>query len=649
MLTAVCSVNFHLIEGQTVDAIYPEDALDDRELSLVSLSSFPDSMSFEIATTRSSVRDTSFSFVIPRTRYPASSLHGHVFCRQRFDESMPRGGDQRAIVVLSEYPLQDTLSSLALHYGPLCLGCTSSQALATTFIHHDLWSTSSIKWGSSFEIALAARSIRINLPEASTLPNSVLTATAENRPTGPEIVLDYLLHNLDEQTGIPACYVHSTPPNQLASGVFSSPAVDLFSPLSCILQHTWTLWEIMMLGDPLMVVSPSPAMSSSTVYSLLSLVGPFPYNNQYRPFFSVHDPCFPMLARGSVPLRTGTLDPIDGNSNATQQTAPTLIGITNPHLLKAFSRWPNVVSTGYTASTGTTITGNGIIPSIGNHSSKEEVSSASRRSLSGSIGVVRSVSMSITSTAIASKWSGIFQRYRHPKGPESLLSVPADTAWLSHRPHTCPDQQLLSDLAQYRPGDSGARRIRIAHANTNVLRKHFDELTRAFLYPLLECIHRHSPRGGGDDGGGNYVNGHLSKEEDRCLLYRNVDIDDILQDLSDRPNEDFPKIVLERFYSRKSLIEFYSLFLRSNTFIQWWKVRCCIADIWQSIVWRENQCGGFHEQQLQQYFDVQDQLKLCQTLNTSHQYALLEELKRMHGELPDASRNVLVSMDTRRF
>lgn len=56
--------------------------------------------------------------------------------------------------------------------------------------------------------------------------------------------------------------------------------VDVFTPFSALLQHLWALWEMMLLAEPLLVVSPSPGGS---------LPPPLPQQHQTSP------PCLPTL------------------------------------------------------------------------------------------------------------------------------------------------------------------------------------------------------------------------------------------------------------------------------------------------------------------------------------------------------------------
>lgn len=65
------------------------------------------------------------------------------------------------------------------------------------------------------------------------------------------------------------------------------------------------------------------------------MLAPLPYAPDFRPYLTIHDPCFAGLAAGALPG--------PGNS------LPSLLGVTNLYFVKALSTWPNVLSTGYAA------------------------------------------------------------------------------------------------------------------------------------------------------------------------------------------------------------------------------------------------------------------------------------------------------------
>lgn len=56
-----------------------------------------------------------------------------------------------------------------------------------------------------------------------------------------------------------------------------------------MLTHVQTLWELMLLGEPLVVLAPSPAVSSEMVLALISCLQPLKFCCDYRPYFTIHD------------------------------------------------------------------------------------------------------------------------------------------------------------------------------------------------------------------------------------------------------------------------------------------------------------------------------------------------------------------------
>lgn len=79
-----------------------------------------------------------------------------------------------------------------------------------------------------------------------------------------------------------------------------------------VLTKLWLLWELALLGEPTMVVAPTPSDSSGAVAALLSLVAPLPCALDFRPYFTIHDPIFASLAAtppGARATRRGGVAP----------------------------------------------------------------------------------------------------------------------------------------------------------------------------------------------------------------------------------------------------------------------------------------------------------------------------------------------------
>lgn len=608
-LVALCEVVFHVDNGNQVEHMWPPGALSAAEQQDVAFSSFPDSLSCELRST-SSVRDSCFSFRLRRRR-PApgapADLYGHVFCRARTDERLRRGCEQRSIVLLSHLPLFALLEPLARLVGPAVLSY-GERALRQVFEEVGRWPP--LAWGERMDLPLLGgqHTLTVRLPMLTSLPASAVPAAvaaalgahephqqqqqngaaaepaaaaagdaaaaaaaadsdaaapgpAAQQPAvaSPAQVAAALAEELDG-TGLPVCLLPQAYGQQeLEASPFGD--CDCYTPLRASLQHLWSLWELLLLGEqPLLVLAPSPGKPSllvqrlvcasaanhvctplptcpccrshppprlprhcpagacsAAVAALLSLLAPLPYSPDFRPYFTIHDPSFASLAAsGAAPSPASGL--------------PLVLGATNLYLLKAPPGWPNVLSTGYTAAT--------LAPS----SSSERLEDAAGNGGGGGGGMRHSESGASmgSSSSGSGAGSGLGSRHgsaswlggalrRQPASPAALLSAPVDHCWLRHKPCVRPDKQLLQQLVQ--PQGSGGRLLgavyaggglwelslprvpstaphphhlscaadpadkwrRLAAVNSGIIRRHFQELTKALLFPLLPYLSPAAP------------------------------------------------------------------------------------------------------------------------------------------------------------
>ncbi|EAW65346.1 hypothetical protein FLJ34969, isoform CRA_b, partial [Homo sapiens] len=59
--------------------------------------------------------------------------------------------------------------------------------------------------------------------------------------------------------------------------------------LEAVFLHSQMLWELVLLGEPLVVMAPSPSESSETVLALVNCISPLKYFSDFRPYFTIHD------------------------------------------------------------------------------------------------------------------------------------------------------------------------------------------------------------------------------------------------------------------------------------------------------------------------------------------------------------------------
>eukprot|EP00850_Spirogloea_muscicola_P025861 SM004596S16125 [mRNA] locus=s4596:103:1141:+ [translate_table: standard] len=248
----------------------------------------------------------------------------------------------------------------------------------------------------------------------------------------------------------------------------------------------WVLWELLLAGEPLLVIAPTPAQCSEAVAALVSLAAPLPCTLDFRPYFTIHDPDFPALTA----LKDGEVAPA------------MLLGVTNIFFLKALRALPHVLSVGTSTSTAAAGVGanggasNGGRPSSGRLRPNGQAPSSRTSPVRLQMNV---------SPLRRFHPSSILRAARGLRdGPLSLMVEHREALWTNHTPATKPDTAVLNRLVdtKQRPSrDGGAAPVAPAPAaatssddvaslvNNEILRRHFVELTTNFLAPFGErCI-----------------------------------------------------------------------------------------------------------------------------------------------------------------
>ena len=58
--------------------------------------------------------------------------------------------------------------------------------------------------------------------------------------------------------------------------------MDLFSTFQAHLPHLWQLWEMLLLGQPLLLVGLNPGDCSAATAAAVSLIAPLPFQHDFR-------------------------------------------------------------------------------------------------------------------------------------------------------------------------------------------------------------------------------------------------------------------------------------------------------------------------------------------------------------------------------
>ncbi|KAK9853379.1 hypothetical protein WJX84_012047 [Apatococcus fuscideae] len=427
-LTSICSVIFDIDVGQRLEDVYPPESLDSEDGANIAMHSFPDSLSFELQS-KTAVRDSTFFFRIPQQSHlrgaasHASFLYGCVFCRQRQDERLRRGGEQKSVVVLSGHPYISVLEPLTRYAGMMFFN-NGPAALQTVFEEVALWPHPDS--GSRLIVNIGGLARPFQVPDHEALPLGAMEETEEELQLQPW-----------QDTPHGWLVSKGAAEAERLQGLFNE--ADIYTPLRTALDRLWTLWEHAVLAEPLLVIAPSPGECSAAVAALTALITPLPYSCDFRPYFSIHDSEFQAMAESQLPEEENDL--------------PTLIGITNVFFIKALSSWPNILSVGHQATAG-----NGLLEA-------GRPASASRLQRLNPGNALKAVR-------------------RRAAGAQILISEHVPGLWATYKPLLSPDTALLKSLLDVDKAESPAQAKRFAETNSEMLREHFYDMTAALLVPF---------------------------------------------------------------------------------------------------------------------------------------------------------------------
>uniref|UniRef100_A0A8C9W0D6 DENN/MADD domain containing 6Aa n=1 Tax=Scleropages formosus TaxID=113540 RepID=A0A8C9W0D6_SCLFO len=299
-LHCICVVGFDLELGQAVEVIYPHHSkLTDKEKTSICYLSFPDSNS-------GCLGDTQFCFRFRQAAGRKSSLgcflehfdrdapvclkrdqghyYGYVYFRQVRDKSLKRGYFQKSLVLISKLPYVTFFHSLLKLIAP--------------------------EYFEKQEPCLEAACNDIDRWPAP-CPSRVLTLPIMGVVMKFCSFLDHYCN--DSLVSIVLPSIHE---------------VDLFRCFSPVFFHIQMLWELVLLGEALVVMAPSPAESSDTVLALVSCISPLRYCSDFRPYFTIHDSEFKEY------------------TTRTQAPPSVILGVTNPFFAKTLQHWPHIIRIG---------------------------------------------------------------------------------------------------------------------------------------------------------------------------------------------------------------------------------------------------------------------------------------------------------------
>lgn len=511
-VVAFCAIRFDLEQGQLVEECYPNGVLSSEEELEIAYSSFPDSVSQH--QNRSSIHDCIFFFRICRRNN--EYLYGYVFNRQRHDERLKRGGEQKSVVILSHSPYSSVFRPLLQIVGPLFfdIGKKALEHIAA-FVS---------KWpppvpGQVMDLPIGNAALKVNLPPALSLPVEDYVSSAA---TVNQSVLQGLFHDS-----------------------------DLFGSFRGLLLQLWLLWELLLIGEPMLIIAPTPPQCCEAVASLVSLVAPLLCSVDFRPYFTIHDPIFAKLNS----IQEGEAFP------------PVILGVTNLFFLKALRNIPHIVSVGSP-------------PPNSNRLALSNRSSTGR--ISGRPEGLGFQQLSLRRFSPTSLLNAVKMRR---DGPLCLMTEHKEAIWSTYSATTKPDTSILNRLID--AGLSPRVEESMSVVNNEILRRHFLELTTNFLAPFSPYFRTTMPL----EGSSPYTDPPSLPP---------FDANEFLASLSARGPG---KFILKRMKS--NWLDLYRRFLNGPNFKPWFQRKRAVAVQEQDRLWRQARIKADIHQLISKFSEVE--------------------------------------------
>ncbi|KAI0267715.1 hypothetical protein BC834DRAFT_869605 [Gloeopeniophorella convolvens] len=301
-------VDFDLEQGPSLSCIFPSLPLYPFEAENIAFSAFPDSTLFKEGSETHSFRireqgsntahSNRSSFDDRRAPSPDGFLYGFSHFNQVKSAASKRGYSQRCIVVLTQHPYPALFHALLDKLGPLY---HSHGEPIIEVASHNIAKWPSPAPGSTAELGFLGSVWHVRLPRDA--DEQQLSNAAQ-----PDAQADHDWH-------IFPC----SPP------ISAQNIVRLFE---ASISHMWSIWECLILGEPIIIFGQSPAWTSQAVWWLRDVFRPIPWAGDFRPYFTIHDKDHAVLVNERAPK------------------AGLLLGVTNPFFEKACSHWPHVLSLG---------------------------------------------------------------------------------------------------------------------------------------------------------------------------------------------------------------------------------------------------------------------------------------------------------------
>lgn len=342
-------VTFDIEFGQAIENQYPphnESELTELERNNICYSSFPDSNSAIIGSTQFQFRmrlsnlddklREFYSYYNTQTTQAlcvdTNFIYGYVHFLQRKEPSFKRGYFQKSLVILSLLPYSELFKHIVTVIGTNYFDNEHLLNLENVYNQIKKWPW--LQTGTLLNLTIMGSTMAFYIPNKDDKLNSLhanLSPTSTSFVNKIRMIKDSKNGLLSANTiGHSTTTVHGTPlaivsQQQDYHTILTAFDLDLYECFYPVISDLQLLWEMILTCEPFIVITHTPDVCSNFVKALISLIYPFKYNADHRPFFTIHDPEFK--------------DYVGSKSVQPRVT----LGVTNPFFTKSLEHWPNVI------------------------------------------------------------------------------------------------------------------------------------------------------------------------------------------------------------------------------------------------------------------------------------------------------------------
>lgn len=269
--------------------------------------------------------DVFYTFRVPRHD---ALLLAHTLFRQKPEPSSARGFFQKALVVVTSLPtlafpeaVLQTLAEDAFERG--------GAVLEETMHNVNAWPPLDCEQ-RELRLRLGTSCLHVSLPQS--FPYSFAAPVVVVEEEGSPLATRENVRRVDEGMEdvvvrrLPLCVPNVSVVSVASVALFNE--IEMATALQGVHDKIYALWELVVLGEPILVHGCTPPQCAAAVMAIVGLVHPLPYVGDWRPYFCIQDAGWTEMVGGSKEgmCRDGCV-----------------YGVTNVHLMEML-RFPNVLT-----------------------------------------------------------------------------------------------------------------------------------------------------------------------------------------------------------------------------------------------------------------------------------------------------------------